>query len=160
MTLSEIIMAAKIGRYRKDAQIDTCDVFAAALYDALKARDIPCSVYTVAFTRAFSRMPEWYHGVVKVAGKYYDSLGEFSCDIIRTRNRIHPKVTFDLSFTKDIRDGFFNDEYADLHEHYLKFLAKAMNAAPSIEIGNCAPRSETSSISSGDLDPSPQQPGM
>ena len=41
MDLSDIILSAKLGRARKDAQVDCCGEFAAALFDALEARDIP-----------------------------------------------------------------------------------------------------------------------
>ena len=42
MDIHEIILAAKLGRERKYAQVDTCTVFAAALYDLLTDRGVPC----------------------------------------------------------------------------------------------------------------------
>lgn len=79
MDIDAIIKAAKLGRERKGAQVDTCVVFAAALYDVLSAKGIKCGMVTV-IPDGFSK---WAHAVVEVAGRYYDSMGEFSADIYR-----------------------------------------------------------------------------
>ncbi len=39
LDIKELIRSAKIGRERKDAQIETCSVFAAALHDVLAEND-------------------------------------------------------------------------------------------------------------------------
>jgi hypothetical protein len=46
MDISVAIKAAKLGRYRKESQVDTCTVFAAALYDLLREQGIPCQMAT------------------------------------------------------------------------------------------------------------------
>jgi hypothetical protein len=60
--LSSAIMAAKLGRARKDAQEDTCAVFAAALYDVLQERGVPCEMAT-AFPVG-DIFNKWYHAVL------------------------------------------------------------------------------------------------
>lgn len=47
MDVDLIIKAAKLGRERKDAQVDTCTVFAAALYDVLSSQGVQCKMVTV-----------------------------------------------------------------------------------------------------------------
>lgn len=130
--LSEVIKAAKLGRSRKDAQQDTCTVFAAALYDILKARGISCRIVTAAC--GFLGRTEWYHAVVKVDGHYYDSMGEFSEDIWRARAKIHPKVQMTISYRPDTRTDCYEDEFDEMHAFYLKMLNKAMTAAEKVTV--------------------------
>lgn len=129
MTIHDIIMAAKLGRERKQAQIDTCAVFAAALYDVLTERGIPCSMHTVSNRWHRNAEPDWYHALLRVDGKYYDSLGEFSTEIYRGRNKIHPKVDVFLEFKPDSRPDCYEDDYDELHKFFVKTLRKAFDAA-------------------------------
>ena len=131
MTLSEIILSAKLGRSRKDAQVDCCGEFAGALFDALQSRGIVCSMVTAS--SHFLGQADWYHAVVGVGGRYFDSLGEFSEEIYRARARIRPKVTIDIRFRLDARSCAFEDDMAEMHAYYLTALNKAFDAAIEIE---------------------------
>lgn len=122
MDIHAIIHAAKLGRERKAAQEDTCTVFAAALYDVLSARGIPCRMVTVVP----KGINAWAHAVVEAAGRYYDSLGEFSADIYRVRAKIHPTVAFHFEYLADTRSECYDPEFADLHGFFLKMLNKAL----------------------------------
>lgn len=125
MDVEGVILGAKLGRTRKDAQEDTCAVFAAALYDALSRREIPCRMVT-AVKRGSGG---WAHSIVEVAGRYYDSMGEFSTSIYRDRARIHPSVTLTIDFEPDNRDQCFDPEFDELHAFYVKMLQKSMQRA-------------------------------
>ena len=133
--IDAIISTAKLGRERRAAQEDTCAVFGAALYDLLQEIGVPCSLHTA--TDAHRWAQRWYHQVVRANGKYYDSRGEFSQDIWRTRLRIHPKVTVDITYTLDKRPDCYEDDLDGLHAFYLKALRRAwtklqpVDAAPS-----------------------------
>jgi hypothetical protein len=129
MDIQDVILQAKLGRYRKDAQIDTCAVFAAALYDVLKARGIACALYTAAYGCNYSSGAEWYHSVVKVGDRYFDSMGEFSLDIYRARARIHPKVKSRMDFKRDSRIGCYEEEFDEMHAFYVGKLGKAFDSA-------------------------------
>lgn len=122
MDISTIIQAAKLGRSRKDAQEDTCAVFAAALYDVLLAQGVSCRMVTAVP----KGVGAWAHAVVEVAGHYYDSMGEFSTSIYRTRAKIHPKVTLDISYQSDCRSECYEPEFDELHAFYVKMLNKAL----------------------------------
>lgn len=122
MDIDAIIKAARLGRERKDAQVDACSVFAAALYDVLSAQGIQCQMVTVVP----NGLPKWAHAVVEVAGRYYDSMGEFSADIYRNRARIHPAVEFELDYQSDSRCECYEPECDELHAFFLKALNKAM----------------------------------
>lgn len=122
MDIDAIIKAAKLGRERKDAQVDTCTVFAAALYDVLSARGVQCELATVVP----KGLRTWAHAVVAVAGRYYDSMGEFSADIYRTRARIHPKVQFELDYRTDTRCECYEPEFEELHAFFVRALNKAL----------------------------------
>lgn len=121
MDIDAIIKAAKLGRTRKDAQEETCSVFAAALYDALSARGITCKLVTAVK----SGFGGWAHSLVEVAGRYYDSMGEFSTTIYRARAKIHPTVTLDITYQPDFRIDCYEPEYDELHAFYLQMLNKA-----------------------------------
>lgn len=120
MDIEATIKAAKLGRTRKDAQIDTCSVFAAALYDLL-ITNMPCKMVTVVK----GGLGSWAHSVVEVDGRYYDSLGEFSTEIYRVRTKIHPTVRLDIAYKPDTRDDCYEAEFDELHAFYLKMLRKA-----------------------------------
>lgn len=122
MDIEAIIKAAKLGRTRKDAQEDTCAVFAAALYDVLSTQGITCQM--VAAVK--KGIGSWAHAVVEVGGRYYDSMGEFSTDIYRSRSRIHPKVTVDIAYQPDRREDCYESELDELHAFYVKMLNKTM----------------------------------
>ena len=123
MDIASIILAAKLGRTRKDAQEDTCTVFAAALYDLLCSRGITCKMVT-AVRRGFN---SWAHAVVEVDGRYYDSLGEFSTNIYRTRARIHPSVNLDISYQPDEREDCYEEEFVEMYNYYHKMLDNAVS---------------------------------
>lgn len=118
--ITDLINQAKLGRTRKEAQIDTCAVFAAALYDFLQAQKIPCSMACVYGAR-------WAHLLVEVDGKFYDSMGEFSAETYRARAKIHPSVTVRLKFTKDFREDCYEPDFHELYLFYLKKIQKAKN---------------------------------
>lgn len=122
MDIDAIIKAAKLGRERRDAQVDTCAVFAAALYDVLSAQGIHCQMVTVVP----NGLSKWAHAVVEVAGRYYDSMGEFSADIYRVRARIHPTVKFEFDYRADSRCECYEPEFDELHAFFIKALNKAM----------------------------------
>lgn len=122
MNIDAIIKAAKLGRERKEAQIGTCAVFAAALYDVLSAQGIQCQMMTVVPIG----LSKWAHAVVEVAGRYFDSMGEFSTDIYRARAKIRPTVTFELDYRDDSRVECYEPEFDELHAFFIKALNKAL----------------------------------
>lgn len=122
MDIDTIIRTAKLGRSRKDAQEDTCAVFAAALYDVLSAQGVACKMVAAVKKGVNS----WAHAVVEVAGRYYDSMGEFSTDIYRARAKIHSKVTVDIAYQPDFRNDCYEPEFDELHAFYVKMLNKIM----------------------------------
>ena len=123
MSIEAVIKAAKIGSARKDAQVDTCSVFAAALFDLLST-GMPCKMITVV-----NRGPlPWAHSVVEVDGRYYDSMGEFSTPIYRTRAKLHPSVKLELGYLADSREECYEPEFQELHAFYLKALTNAARA--------------------------------
>ncbi len=122
MNIDTIIKEAKLGSARKDAQVDTCAVFAAALYDVLSAQGIACQMVVVVK----AGLGAWAHSVVEVAGRYYDSMGEFSTDIYRARARIHPKVELDIRYSPDSRHDCYESDFDEMHTFYVKMLHKAL----------------------------------
>ncbi|MBY3155199.1 hypothetical protein HFO56_23030 [Rhizobium laguerreae] len=104
MNIVELIKTAKIGGERKDAQVDTCAAFAAALYDVLAENGFSPSLVT-AFYRGATVARTWYHQVVEVDGRMYDSLGEFSTEIMRARLKVRPTSTYELKYAPESRDG-------------------------------------------------------
>jgi hypothetical protein len=124
--ISAVIQEAKLGRARKDAQVDTCGVFAAALFDVLSAQGIPCRM--VCATNEEYGGCRWAHLVVAANGSYYDSLGEFSTAIYRKRAKLHPSVFVELKYRKDFRDECYEPEFNEMHAFYVKALKKALCA--------------------------------
>lgn len=125
MDIVELIMSAKIGRERKDAQVDTCAPFAAALYDVLLENGFDAELVSVGYKGATVEH-SWYHAVVSVDGTMYDSLGEFSEDILKARMKIKPTVEYKLSFAPDIRDGCYDeDDYQVLYDFLVAQLRKS-----------------------------------
>lgn len=122
--IDNLIKRAKLGRTRKEAQIDTCTVFAAALYDFLQSQKIPCSM---AYVQSATYGEHWAHVLVEVDGKFYDSMGEFSTEIYRIRAKIHPTVTVRLKFRKYFREDCYEPEFHELYLFYLKKIQKAKN---------------------------------
>lgn len=129
MDLDAIIKEAKLGRSRKDAQEDTCAVFAAALYDVLSAHGISCQMVTAVKTQGHA----WAHAVVEVAGRYYDSMGEFSTSIYRARAKIHPTVSLDIRFQPDSRCECYEQEFDEMHAFYAKMLNKALRGSVAVK---------------------------
>lgn len=127
LDLDGVIRNAKLGRTRKDAQEDTCAVFAAALFDLLTERGVACRMVTVA--GGFSPLTRWYHAVVEVGDVHYDSMGEFSEDIWRRRAKIHPRVTTSLTYRQDVREDCYEEEFEEMHRFYLKALRSSLGKA-------------------------------
>lgn len=120
MNITELILQTKLGRTRRDAQEDTCTVFAAALFDVLTAEGIPCQMVTAVMKG------RWAHALVEVAGRYYDSLGEFSTASYRQRAKIHPTVTVTLDYLPDIRGECYEPEFEEMYLFYVKELKRAL----------------------------------
>ncbi|WP_212684587.1 hypothetical protein [Thalassospira xiamenensis] len=127
--VESIIRAAKLGRSRKDAQVDTCSAFAAALYDVLMRNGVEAQVITASATWAHGAQ-SWAHSLVKVGSKYYDSLGEFSEEIWRKRNRIHATVESDVRYSAEPREDCFDEEHSDFHASYYKALESSISLNP------------------------------
>lgn len=125
LDIHTLILTAKLGRTRKDAQIETCTVFAAALHDVLSAHGIACEIATAVCKGDCIR--HWAHSVVKVADRYFDSRGEFSKEIYSARAKFHPSVSFEIEFQKDLRHWCDEEveELDQLHKFYIKALNKA-----------------------------------
>lgn len=125
MDVDHLIKTAKIGRERKDAQVDTCAVFAAALYDVLMENGYSPSLRTAAHK---STTPEnnWYHLVVEVDGKMYDSMGEFSTDIILKRLKINPKREYEIKYIPEPREECFDaEDYGILYDFLFQQITNA-----------------------------------
>ena len=103
MDIDAFIKAAKLGRERKDAQVDTCAVFAAALYDVLTAQGLQCQMVTVVP----NGLSKWAHAVVEVSGRYYDSLGEFSAGIYRRPSAARQSRRTSQRIFREVRRRFF-----------------------------------------------------
>lgn len=126
LDISRVILDAKLGRERKAAQEDTCGPFAAALYDVLIEHGVDAKIKTAAFIVLPGSQAAWYHAVVEVDGRHYDSRGEFSDDIVRQRLKIHPKATTRIDFKADDRASCYEDELHVLHEFLVKELRKSI----------------------------------
>lgn len=125
MEICELIKAAKIGAERKAAQIDTCAAFAAALYDVLSEEGFLPKMIAVCHLGA-TIAGTWYHQVVAVDGKMYDSLGEFSTEILRKRLKIHPSCAYELTYANDRRQGCYHeDDFQDIYEFLVTELRRA-----------------------------------
>ena len=125
MDIVELIKTAKIGRERRDAQVDTCAPFAAALYDVLMENGFEPSLVCVGY-RGASVERSWYHSVVSVDGVMYDSLGEFSADIHRARIKVKDPANYVLTFEPDGRFGCYDeDDYDVLYEFLVTEFRKA-----------------------------------
>jgi hypothetical protein len=125
MNIGAIIQASKLGRCRKDAQVDTCAVFAAALYDVLWDQGIACQMVTAVNKQGSA----WAHEVVEVAGRYYDSLGEFSTAIYCARAKVHPSVKLEIEYESDVRSDCYEPEFEEMHAFYVKALKKTIGVA-------------------------------
>lgn len=124
--LSEAIKTAKLGRARKEAQVDTCTAFAAALYDILKARGVECRLITASCSFGMRSSLNWAHAVVGVGNRYYDSMGEFSASLYRQRAKIHPKVDFKITFKVFGRACAYEDELQGYYDFYSRILEKSI----------------------------------
>ncbi|ARM91146.1 hypothetical protein RHEC894_PC00111 (plasmid) [Rhizobium sp. CIAT894] len=125
MDILQLIKTAKIGIERKAAQTETCAPFAAALHDVLAENGVETNL-AVACRKGYRSDRTWYHLVVEHNGQYYDSLGEFSSDILRKRLRIHHSVQFELEFKQEPRDGCYEEaDYDMLHSFLLHAFRRA-----------------------------------
>lgn len=122
LDISENIKAAKLGRLRKDAQEDTCTVFAAALYDVLRSHGIPCQMVSAHNVQGDA----WAHSLVEVDGRFYDSMGEFSTEIYRIRAKVHPSVSVEITYSPDFRCDCYDSEFEELYTFYVKQLKRAI----------------------------------
>lgn len=139
MDIIELIKTAKLGRERKDAQVDTCAPFAAALHDVLIENGLDVTL-SVACHKGATYQHIWYHLVVQHGGTYYDSLGEFSKEIIRKRLKIHPSVDFPLTFEPETRPGCYEeDDYEALFEFFAGAFRKAAAKLPNDDRFHKAP---------------------
>ncbi len=123
--IARIIKEAKLGGARKDAQIDACEPFAAALFDALTAVGVQVEVFCASFYVEGARSPKWAHAVVQSGGVFYDSMGVFNHEIIRARQRTHKNVKTELRFEPDVRE-FDERDWTEMHAFCLKKLAKSV----------------------------------
>lgn len=128
--IARIIKEAKLGGARKDAQIDACEPFAAALFDVLTAAGIEAKVFAASFFVEGARSPKWAHAVVQSGGIFYDSLGVFNHEIVRARQRTHKRVQTELHFEPDVRD-FDERDWTEMHAFCLKKLTKSMESVVS-----------------------------
>jgi len=134
--VGSLVMAAKLGRERRDAQVETCSVFAAALHDVLVENGMQAKV-AVASRRGVTASATWHHSVVESGGRYFDSMGEFSPEILRKRLKIHPKVEFSIEIGPDRREGLYEEaDFEGLYEFMVEALRRAVpvpeNEAPRI----------------------------
>jgi hypothetical protein len=120
MDIVELIKTAKIGRERKDAQVDSCAAFAAALYDVLAENGFAPSMVTACY-RGATVETTWYHAVVEVDGKMYDSLGEFSTEIMRQRIKAGKNSAYELKYEPEPREDCYD---AFDHQGVYDFLVK------------------------------------
>lgn len=123
--IERAISQAKLGSARKDAQIDACEPFAAALFDVLTSAGIDATVFCATFHLSHTNSPLWAHAVVRSGGRFYDSMGLFDHDTVRARQRIHKTVQTELRFTEDVRD-FDARDWAEMHAFCLKKLSAAL----------------------------------
>jgi hypothetical protein len=133
MDIIELIKTAKIGRERKDAQVDSCAAFAAALYDVLAENGFAPSMVTACY-RGVSVDSTWYHQVVKVDGKMYDSLGEFSTRIMRDRLKVRQSTAYELEYQPDRREGCYDeDDFQGVYDFLAKEFRKTAKKLKTLE---------------------------
>lgn len=121
MDIDTLVKQAKLGAARKEAQIDTCTVFAAALFDVLCELGIDCTVATAQIEG------RWAHAVVRVGNSYFDSKGEFSTAIHCKRVRLHPSVVphVRIDFSDDPWGADRDSDFAELHAFFVIELRKS-----------------------------------
>lgn len=127
MDITTLILTADLGHEREDAQIDTCAAFGAALYDVLKSNGQSPQLFTVTHR---DENPDWAwcHVLVRVGDTYFDSLGEFSDDIIRKRLGIEENEEYELIYEPDRREGCYDqDDFQLVYEFLLVELTIAAN---------------------------------
>lgn len=123
--IARIIKEAKLGGARKEAQIDACEPFAAALFDVLTAAGIEAKFFCASFFIVGSRSPKWAHAVVQSGGVFYDSLGLFNHEIIRSRQKTHKTVQTELRFEPDVRE-YDEGDWAYMYAFCRKKLEKSV----------------------------------
>lgn len=78
----------------------------------------------------------WYHQVVEVDGKMYDSLGDFSTEIIRDRLKVHKASKFELKYQPESRDGCYDeDDFQGVYDFLVKEIRKTANKLTALEQG-------------------------
>lgn len=137
MDIHELILRAKLGSARKDAQVETCTVFAAALFDALTCLGFNCDVFTAELKG------RWAHSLVMCEGRYYDSMGEFSTQIYKNRMKIHLAVNIEITYTADKREWCDIDEFDLLYKFYVKKILDSAKLHAKQSATNCFLSSET-----------------
>lgn len=120
-------MSAKLGSERRAAQQDTCGTFAVALLDVLVEAGHKAEIRCAAYKHAGLSKVFWYHAVVSVSGKLYDSMGEFDLAIVRQRTKTHPSVRTELLIRPDDRASCWEDEFSVLHAFYVRQLRKTLS---------------------------------
>lgn len=133
MDIVELIKKAKIGSERKDAQVDSCSAFAAALYDVLAENGFSPSMVTACY-RGATIETTWYHAVVEVNGKMYDSLGEFSTEIVRNRLKVHKSSDFDLRYEPEPRADCYDEfDYQGVYDFLIEQFRKTAKKLKAVE---------------------------
>jgi hypothetical protein len=133
MDIIELIKTAKIGRERKDAQVDSCAAFAAALYDVLAENGFSPSMVTACY-RGATVETTWYHAVVEVEGKMYDSLGEFSTEIMRDRLKIRKSTPYELKYEPEPREDCYDElDYQGVYDFLVKEFRKTAKKLKALE---------------------------
>lgn len=134
MDIHSIILAAKLGGERKAAQEDTCGPFAAALFDVLTECGLKPRIKTAALIVLPGTRASWYHAVVEVDGRLYDSKGEFSHEIACQRQKIRSTTGTRIDIKADDRSCCYEEELDELHKFLVKELRKSVKkhcAAPA-----------------------------
>ena len=128
--IEALILQAKLGSARKDAQVDTCTVFAAALHDVLRESGVDCTVATAQIKG------RWAHAVVRVGDRYFDSKGEFSTAIHCVRAKIHQSVVSRvcIEFSDDAWGPDYEDEFDELYAFFVKALRKSMTKMAGVKV--------------------------
>lgn len=124
--IHSIILTAKLAGERKAAQEETCGPFAAALFDVLCECGLKPSIKTASFIVLPGNQASWYHAVVEVDGRLYDSKGEFSHEIARQRQKTHRTVQSRLDIKPDDRSCCYEEELDVLHQFLVKALRKSV----------------------------------
>jgi hypothetical protein len=104
-----------------------------ALYDVLAENGVSPTIIS-ACQRGATVDTTWYHQVVEVDGKMYDSLGEFSTEIIRDRLKVHKSSNFELKYKSERREGCYEEEdFQGVYDFLLKEFRKTATKLVALE---------------------------